>query len=82
MTLQDDVRKLEEDLRGLAGIEPKKKAEILGLIESIKSRASDIVKAHIKVSDLAQSLKTFEGVHPKLLGTIDDIGRLLSEIGI
>ncbi len=82
MSIQDKIEKLEKEFRGLSGIEPGKKAELHGLIESIKSEASHIAKAGARASDLARTIRTFEGIHPKLVGVIDDISRLLSEIGI
>ncbi len=58
MGIQDKIEKLEKEFRALAGIEPRKKAELHGLIESIKSEVSHIAKAGARASDLARTIKT------------------------
>lgn len=80
--IQDNIRKMEDAIRGLEVVDSKKKAELLGLLESLKSEADQLSKAHETLAGLAESLRAFEGAHPKLVELADELCLLLSRIGI
>ena len=80
--VQDNIKKLEGAIRGLKTIDPKKKTELLGLVESLKSETAQLSETHASIAQLAQSVKSFEGAHPKIVETVDEICQLLSHIGI
>lgn len=80
--LQDKIKELEDALRGLSGVDPKKKARLLGLIESIKSESALISKTHAEISKIAGPVRAFEGAHPKLVEIVDELCLLLSRLGI
>lgn len=80
--IQNDLKKLEEGLRALETNDPNKKAELLGLAASLRSEMDELSKTHKTISDLADSVRTFEGAHPKVVELIEQLSRLLSSIGI
>ncbi len=79
---KNDIEKLEKELRSLSGVEPQKKAELIDLVETVKSEASRIAQTRGRASELMESLKSFEGLHPRIVGMLDEACRLLGEIGI
>jgi hypothetical protein len=80
--INDDIHKLENVIQGLQGLDSKKKAELLGLIDSLKAQTDRLTQTHTAIGRLAQSIKAFEGAHPKLVEVVDEISHMLSQIGI
>ncbi|MBI4371197.1 MAG: DUF4404 family protein [Elusimicrobia bacterium] len=80
--IQDNLKKLEGAIRGLGAVDPKKKTELLGLVEALKAEAGRLSTTHQAIGRLTQSVRAFEGAHPKLVESVDEISRLLSSLGI
>ena len=80
--IKDTVKKLEVAVRALEAVDPKKKTELLGLIESLKSETDRLTTTHAAIEKLAESVRSFEGAHPTLVEIVDEICQKLSLIGI
>ncbi|HEX7653728.1 MAG TPA: DUF4404 family protein [Verrucomicrobiae bacterium] len=83
---QETLVKLETGIRSAKLDEPTR-AELLGLLEQLKSDAGLPVDGKLltlrhSVEDLRSSVQDFEHSHPKLVQAVNGISSTLSSLGI
>ena len=84
--IEETVAKIEAAIREARGADPKNKAELIALLETLKvevqreKRSKDILE---KVDEnLKDAAVEFDVTHPQLAAIVGEVSMLLSKIGI
>ena len=78
--IEETIKKLEAAVQGL---EPKKKAELSGLLATLQEDLLEVRKERdAQVADLTRAIQELEISHPILVKAIDAICRDLASLGI
>lgn len=84
--IEETVAKIEAALREARVADPKNKAELIALLEKLKTEVQRETRSKDLLDKAKDGLKgaalEFDATHPKLAAVIDEISLMLAKIGI
>jgi len=88
--IEDTINKIEERLRSAENLSPQKRAELESLLAELRAEVASLPRdKRPRDSDeedllnrLNQSVTGFETTHPQLVGIVNRISTILSNMGI
>ena len=84
--IKDTVAKIEAALREVESANPKNKAELIALLEKLKSELQNDRRRKDVLEEAEENLKNsaleFEASHPKLAAVVGEVSAMLASIGI
>ena len=95
--IQEHIEKIESKLREAKNIPSETQAEILSLLEALKTEIATLATPHEQdaarpektegfsegaIHDLTRSVEGFETSHPGLVATVNRLAVILSNMGI
>jgi len=84
--IKETVEKIEAALREVNAANPKNKAELVALLEKLKSEVNAERRDKGTIDRAEESLKLaaveFEVEHPKLAAVVNEVTTMLASIGI
>ncbi|HTG44221.1 MAG TPA: DUF4404 family protein [Verrucomicrobiae bacterium] len=93
--LEETISRIEERLRAANSLPSAERAELEDLLQQLRREAGSLAlpkasdetftedeTAHSAISRLEQSLTEFEATHPHIVGLVNRISSMLSNMGI
>jgi len=84
--IEETVAKIEAALREARVADPKNKAELIALLEKLKSEVQSEKRSQDLLDSAGAGLKDaaleFEATHPKLASVVNEVSTMLAKIGI
>jgi len=85
--IEQTISELEAKINGADSISAEHKAELLQLLEKLKTdlaakETQNLTSLKSSVEELRSSVEDFEKSHPKLVQIVDRISNTLSNLGI